>query len=117
MIGLIISIMLLGFIVWGIPFFFLQKTHLTPQPSQGFCNTHLVITVKNAEESIEGVVRSLAWQISNKTDTFFLPADVFILDLSSTDQTFLIADKLAKEYPFIHPLNIADYIAFLNGLE
>lgn len=113
MLGFIISIIIFCFIVWGIPLIFLKKTPPIAHIKEGFCNTHMVITIKNAEESIEGIVRSLAWQISNKSN---FPTDVYIVDLASTDQTFLISEKLAEEYTFIHPVSMADYIAFLNNL-
>ncbi len=117
MLGLIISVILFCFIVWGIPIIFLKKTSAFPLSKQGFCNSHFVITAKNAEESIEGIIRSFVWQISNLSDNSALPEDIFVIDLNSTDQTFLIIEKLAKEYPCIHPISKADYIVNIKHIE
>lgn len=117
MIGLIISIILFCFVVWGIPLIFLKEPKTPVQCVQGVCSTHFIIATKNTEDSIEGIVRSIAWQISNKSNNSFLPTDVFILDLSSADQTFCILEKLAEEYPFIHPMSKTDYIALVNNME
>ena len=114
MLSLIISIMLFCFIVWGIPLILLKKNKTPAHTQDSFCDMHLAITAKNAEESIEGIVRSLAWQISNRSN---LPTDVYIIDMQSSDQTLLISQKLAEEYSFIHPMSKADYIALFNNFE
>lgn len=117
MLGLIISVIIFCFIVWGIPIIFLKKTSTPLLSEHEFCNSHFVITAKNAEESIEGILRSLIWQISSSSDNSVFPKDIFVLDLNSTDQTLLIIEKLAKEYPCIHPVNKADYIANIKNIE
>ncbi len=114
MLSLIISIILLGLIIWGIPLMFLQKNKPVAYTKNSFCTTHLTITAKNAEDSIEGIVRSLAWQISNNPNP---PTDVYIIDMQSSDQTLFISQKLAEEYNFIHPISKADYIAAINSFE
>lgn len=117
MLNLIISVILFCFIVWGIPLIFIKNTKLPTPCAPEIHSTHFVITAKNAENSIEGIVRSIAWQISNKSNNSLLPTDIFILDLNSTDETFCILEKLAKEYPFIHPINKAEYIALVNNIN
>jgi len=116
MLCLIISIILFSFIVWGIPLFFLKKTAEIQFSENGFCNAHFVITTKNAEDSIEGIVRSVAWQISNTSNSSYLSAEVLVVDLGSTDCTFSILEKLAKEYGVINPMTTAEYIAYIQTI-
>ncbi len=117
MFSLIISLVIFCFIVWGIPLIFLKKNKTHPRCAQGVCKSHIIITTKNTEESIEGIIRSIVWQISNKPDNSFLPTGLFVVDLDSTDDTFIILQKLANEYTFIHPISIADYINYINNIE
>ena len=114
MLSLIVSIILFCFIVWGIPLLLLKKNPPVVHSEDSICSTHMVITVKNCEESIEGIVRSLVWQILNKPN---LPTDIYIIDLQSSDQTLTISQKLAEEYSFIHTTSKADYIASINSLD
>ncbi len=117
MLSFIVYVILFCFIVWGIPLIFLKKPNTPMQSVAGMCSTHLVITAKNAEDSIEGIVRSIAWQISSTSNKSFLPAEVFVIDLGSTDCTFSILEKLTKEYTFIHPMHTTDYITYISSLS
>ncbi len=75
--------------------------------------TYSVLTVKNSEETIEGIVRSIAWRTLTGSED---AQELIVLDLGSEDQTFLILKKLAKEYPFIHPMKKNEYIRFVSDL-
>ena len=60
----------------------------------------VVVKILNAEESLEGVIRSLVWKIIKFTDGSFMP-DILIVDMGSTDSTLDIAKRLCKDYSFI----------------
>lgn len=77
---------------------------------------HCVLTIRNMEESIEGIVRSVAWKIQNQKDNLY-PQELIILDLGSTDKTLLILNSLAKEYPFIHPMTKTNYISYIESFD
>ncbi len=74
---------------------------------------HSVITVKNAEETIEGTIRALAWKMQTNPTEF---KELFIIDTGSDDETFHILEKLKEEYPFLHPIKKYDYINLILKL-
>lgn len=78
-----------------------------------FSLSHRVLTVKNCEESIEGIIRSTIWQIQTSET---VPDELIVIDLDSEDQTRFILRQLAKEYPFIHPMSKTEYIRFISEL-
>ncbi len=79
---------------------------------------HSVLAVKNMEESIEGIVRSVVWKIQNfKEKDNLYPQELIILDLDSTDNTLLILNSLAREYPFIHPMTKTNYISYIESFD
>ncbi len=79
---------------------------------------HFVLTVRNMEESIECIVRSVVWKTQNyKEKDNLYPQELIILDLDSTDNTLLILNSLAKEYPFIHPMTKTNYISYIESFD
>lgn len=79
---------------------------------------HSVLAVKNMEESIEGIIRSVVWKIQNhKEKDNSYPQELIILDLGSTDNTLLILNSLAKEYPFIHPMTKTGYVSYIESFD
>ncbi len=86
-----------------------SKTPLKRESSQ----IYSVITVKNSAETIEGIIRSVAWQMQNGNS---VGSELIVIDLGSDDETFLILKKLGEEYPFIHPMHKTDYISHILSL-
>ena len=79
--------------------------------------SYSVLTVKDKEDCIEGILRTLAHRI-NTADYGFssMPKELIVLDLGSHDRTFEIAKALSVEYPFIHPMRKAEYIEFIDKM-
>lgn len=113
MLELSLYIITFFFLAFGIYLVILKKPQSSYSLQKELRPTYSVLTVKNKEDSIEGIVRSIAWQIMTNSDAL---KELIILDLDSQDQTFFILKKLAKEYPFIHPMHKADYIDFINNM-
>ena len=64
---------------------------------------YLILAVKNQEEKIEGVLRSILFRfIYGKEESI---NDIIITDLGSTDNTPVILEKLGKDYDSIEILN------------
>lgn len=106
------------FLSIGILLILLRKVYTRDILCEKIKPMHWVLTVKNTEESIEGIVRSIAWKIQNcnEKDTLY-PKELIILDLGSTDSTFFILNSLAKEYPFIHPMTKTNYITYIDAFD
>lgn len=64
-------------------------------------NVFIVIKVKNQENKIEGVVRSLIWKHLSVSGGGYVP-NILIVDTGSTDSTPEISQKLSDDYSFIH---------------
>ncbi len=63
--------------------------------------TYRVITLKNCEDTAEGLIRSLAWEDIRE--------DVIVIDLDSTDETPEILRRLELEFDFLQVMTSADY--------
>lgn len=73
---------------------------------------YLIMTVKNRQEDIEGIVRTLAWKIiSRKND---ITKELVIIDTGSEDDTLKILSRLEKEYEFLHIMTKESYIDMLT---
>ena len=95
---------------------FLHKTHTKDVLLKKIKPIHSVLTIRNMEDSIEGIVRSVAWKIQNQKDNLY-PQELIVLDLGSTDNTLLILNSLAKEYPFIHPMTKTNYLSYIESFD
>ena len=69
----------------------------------------IIITVKNQQESIEGILRSVVWKSLNKKRGRKVP-NILVVDLGSTDETYIILEQLCKEYQFIAVTDKQGYI-------
>ncbi len=65
---------------------------------------HTVLTVKNNEDCIEGVIYSLIKEIQINRNMPLSP-DIVVVDLGSLDATIKILEKLSQKYEFIHILH------------
>lgn len=64
---------------------------------------YFILAVKNQEDKIEGVLRSILFRILYGKEEII--KNVIIADLDSTDQTLNIATKLEKEYENVIAVN------------
>lgn len=68
----------------------------------------VVIRVKNQEENIEGVIRSVIWKFLSRSAGGEIPF-ILIVDTGSTDSTEKIARKLCDDYGFIYYMTEEKY--------
>ena len=73
-----------------------------------------MITVKNNENTVEGMVRSVVWQQLNSKNGGVLPK-ILIVDLGSSDDTLDIIKRLARDYSFIRAVSKEEYAQILEG--
>ena len=64
---------------------------------------YIIIAAKDEEERIEGFIRSFLSKLSNEKG--YLPKNIIITDLDSTDKTDEILSKLKLEYKNIKIIN------------
>jgi len=66
----------------------------------GAGDVHIIVTVKNQQDAIEGIVKSLVWKSLNNEYGGIVP-NILIIDMGSTDETPKILEKLHRDYEFI----------------
>jgi len=76
----------------------------------------IVVTVRNQEENIENIIRSIVWKHLNGNRNGVIPT-ILVVDMDSTDNTMIILKKLCYEYEFIKVTNRQGYIDFLSEKE
>ncbi len=97
------TILLFSFSIFILWFFFFKKTK-KEKPN------HVVLTIKNAESYIEGLVRTYSGIINRQELTGnHGTAELYIIDKGSTDSTPVILEKLTKNYSFVHPVTKSPY--------
>ena len=94
-------------------FICIKASYNEPEHQARYTSSYYVITVKNCEDSIEGILRSTIWQIHTSGIS---PQELVVIDLDSEDMTGVIIRQLSKEYPFISPMSKTDYIQFISEL-
>ncbi len=79
------------------------------KPEKKITPAYTVLTVKNNEECIEGVIYSMIKEIQiNKDNPPF--QNILVIDVGSTDNTAKILEKISKKYEFIHIIHGNSYI-------
>ena len=79
-------------------------------------NTYLIVTVKNGENNIEGIIRVI---LSEKR--YYNNEEIIAVDLNSNDSTLEILDKLSKDNDNIKIMswekckNMIDQISLTNN--
>ncbi|MBE7037298.1 MAG: hypothetical protein E7404_00140 [Ruminococcaceae bacterium] len=74
----------------------------------------VVIKIKNKNENIEGVVRSVIWKSLSTSGGSFVPS-ILIVDMGSDEKTVEIVKKLCEDYGFIYFTTEQDYIQMKNS--
>ena len=78
---------------------------------------YAVLSVKNSEDCIEGIVRSIARQIQAQTAPGYKCInDLVVIDLGSNDNTLVILNKLCSEYDFLHTVSKKQYLESVSRL-
>lgn len=77
-------------------------------------DTNMLLTVKNEEDHIEDKIRSLIFSCYQRKEGKM--PHIIIVDLDSTDHTFAILEKLAKEYSFLYPMTKESYLDYCRKL-
>ena len=76
----------------------------------------IVVTVRNQEDRIEGIIRSIVWQNLHGKNPCLMPK-ILVVDLDSTDNTMEILKKLSNDYAFISVTNRRGYIDYIRERE
>lgn len=110
MFGIVWTLAIYGFIeIIKTIYFYLLHTKLN---SNGI---YLIVAVKNQEEKIEGVLRSILFRfIYGKEECI---NDIIVTDLGSQDKTPDIIEKLGEDYNSIKILNWKDCKELIENLN
>lgn len=76
---------------------------------------YAIITIKNNEDCIEGIVCSIIKALEKSTG--FSCCQIMLVDINSSDSTCLIAKRLAKRYPFVTLFDIEELKALNKHSE
>ncbi len=75
---------------------------------------YAVLNIKNQEDCVESIVRSVAWQMTAQEGCAHYINELIIIDLGSSDQTPDILKLLSHEYDFIRVMNKDEYIRYIS---
>lgn len=76
---------------------------------------HLIITVKNQEEVIEGFLRSTLFKILYGKEEYI--KNIIVADLKSEDKTKEIAKKMEQDYEMIKVLSWKECKDIIDGMD
>jgi glycosyltransferase involved in cell wall biosynthesis len=76
---------------------------------------YIIITVKNLQDKIEGIIRSIVWKNLNNSQGGRVPK-ILVVDLGSDDETPKILEKLCNEYDFIIATDKNEYAKFVEEM-
>lgn len=68
----------------------------------------VVINIKNHQEQIEGIIRSIIWKSLSSSGGGIVP-NILIVDKGTTKETLEIIDNLMNEYDFIYYITEEDF--------
>lgn len=88
--------------------FFLEK-------KKALKDTYVVLTVKNQQDSVEGIIRSIVWQNLKGKNGGIIP-QIVVVNLDSMDETGKILEKLSDSYDFIHVMDKAGYMEWIKKM-
>ncbi len=74
----------------------------------------VVIKIKNKNEHIEGIVRSIIWRSLSSSGGSFVPS-ILIVDMGSDEKTVEIVKKLCDDYGFIYYTTEDEYTQMKNS--
>ena len=95
-------------ILTAILFYFLLRLTNIKHSFAGNVHIDTVITVKDAEDSIEQLVKDLAKSRGTTEGC------IWVVDLGSTDSTKKIIELLENDYPYVHTLSNQNADSVIN---
>lgn len=102
----VIMIVLSFFAVYGMLQMIAKTCFKARREKSGAFFIHRVVGVLNSQETVEGMIRSLAWEDIRE--------EVIAVDMGSEDDTLKILERLEKEYDFLHVMSIEEYREYLH---
>jgi cellulose synthase/poly-beta-1,6-N-acetylglucosamine synthase-like glycosyltransferase len=69
---------------------------------------HRIIGVKNCQDSIETLIRSLVFEDIRE--------EIIVADFGSTDETTEILKHLEREYDFLHIMTLQEYLNYMSNV-
>ena len=76
---------------------------------------YVVLTVKNQQDTVEGMIRSIVWQNLQCKNGGVVP-QVVVVNLDSADDTPIILERLSQTYDFIHVMDKAGYMDWIKKM-
>ncbi len=77
---------------------------------------YIIITVKNQQDTIEGIIRSIVWKSLNSKRGGGNVPNILVVDMGSIDETPEILKRLCVEYDFIEVTDNTEYTKILEKL-
>ena len=79
----------------------------------GVAHMYTVITVKDREDDVEGIIRAAARRQLRMAYGGSVP-EIYAVDLESSDNTLEILQKLELEYEFLHAFRKDEYVEWIG---
>lgn len=76
---------------------------------------YVVLTVKNQQETIEGLLRGIVWQNLHCENGGHVP-QIVVIDLGSNDDTPNILKRIADDYKFVHITDKEGYLSWIKKM-
>ncbi len=76
---------------------------------------YVVLTVKNQQDSVESMIRSIVWQNLHAQNGGVIP-QIVVVDLGSEDETPNILKRLANDYKFVHITDKEGYLSWIKRM-
>ena len=76
---------------------------------------YVVLTVKNQQDTVEGMIRSIVWQNLHSQNGGSVP-QIVVVDLGSHDETPNILKRLAEDFKFIHITDKQGYMDWIKKM-
>ena len=75
----------------------------------------VVLTVKNQQDTVEGLLRSIVWQNLHSDNGGNVP-QIVVIDLGSNDDTPKILKRIAADYKFVHITDKEGYLVWIKKM-
>lgn len=76
---------------------------------------YVVLTVKNQQDTVEAMIRSIVWQNLHNKNGGIIP-QIVVVDLGSQDETPNILKRLADDFQFIHITDKQGYMDWIRKM-
>ena len=93
MLNFILATLFWTVVLYGLLEFIKKVIYWLTYPSVKGNDTYMIITVKNGEEYIEGLLKSMNFKVCSSN----LAKEIIVVDLNSSDMTCKILNKLEKD--------------------